>query len=62
MVDTSGSQRTFIGDESLASDVFFATMLGRKEDRAMLVEFGNRVRLLQGMTNSASALHWRCRG
>jgi Ca-activated chloride channel family protein len=57
MVDTSGSQRTFIGDESLASDVFFATMLGRKEDRAMLVEFGNRVRLLQGMTNSASALH-----
>ncbi len=57
MVDTSGSQRTFIGDESLASDVFFATMLGRKEDRAMLVEFGNSVRVLQGMTNSASALH-----
>ena len=30
MVDTSGSQQTFIGDESLASDVFFETMLGRK--------------------------------
>jgi Ca-activated chloride channel homolog len=57
MVDTSGSQRTFIGDESLASDVFFATMLGRKEDRAMLVEFDTTVRQLQGLTNSASALH-----
>jgi hypothetical protein len=34
MVDTSGSQRTFIGDESLASDVFFETMLGSKDDRA----------------------------
>ena len=48
MVDTSGSQRTFIGDEALASDVFFETMLGRKEDRAMLVEFGTSVRELQG--------------
>jgi VWFA-related protein len=57
MVDTSGSQRTFIGDESLASDVFFATMLGRKEDRAMLVDFDTSVRQVQGLTNSASALH-----
>jgi Ca-activated chloride channel family protein len=54
MVDTSGSQRTFIGDEALASDVFFETMLGRKEDRAMLVDFDNSVRQL---TSSASALH-----
>jgi Ca-activated chloride channel family protein len=43
MVDTSGSQQTFIGDESLASDVFFETMLGRKEDRAMLVQFDTSV-------------------
>jgi len=57
MVDTSGSQRTFLGDESLASDVFFSTMLGRKEDRAMLVEFDTSVRQLQGLTASASALH-----
>jgi Ca-activated chloride channel homolog len=57
MVDTSGSQRTFIGDESLASDVFFSTMLGRKEDRATLVEFDTSVRQLQGLTNSTSALH-----
>ena len=57
MVDTSGSQRTFIGDESLASDVFFETMLGRKQDRAMLVEFDNHVVQLRGLTNSAGALH-----
>ncbi len=57
LVDTSGSQRTFIGDESLASDVFFETMLRRKEDRAMLVEFDRAVVKLQGLTTSASTLH-----
>jgi Ca-activated chloride channel family protein len=58
MVDTSGSQATFIGDESLASDVFFETMLGRQEDRAMLVQFDTTVLQLKSMTNSASALHF----
>jgi VWFA-related protein len=57
MVDTSASQQTFIGDESLASDVFFETMLGRKEDRAMLVQFDTSVLQLKSMTNSANALH-----
>jgi Ca-activated chloride channel homolog len=57
MVDTSESQQTFIGDESLASDVFFESMLGRKEDRAMLVEFGSSVLELKSMTNSANELH-----
>jgi VWFA-related protein len=57
MVDTSGSQQTFIGDESLASDVFFETMLGRKEDRAMLVQFDTSVLQVKSMTNSAKALH-----
>jgi VWFA-related protein len=57
MVDTSGSQKTFIGDETLASDVFFQTMLKTKQDRAMLVEFGNNVRELQRLTNSPDALH-----
>ncbi len=57
MVDTSGSQQTFVGDESLASDVFFETMLGRKEDRAMLVQFDTTVLALKSMTNSANALH-----
>jgi Ca-activated chloride channel family protein len=58
MVDTSGSQQTFIGDEALASDVFFETMLSRKEDRAMLVQFDSTVLELKSMTNSASALHF----
>ena len=58
MVDTSGSQQTFIGDEALASDVFFETMLGRKEDRAMLVQFDSTILQLKGMTNSANALHF----
>jgi len=57
LVDTSGSQRTFLGDETQASDVFFETMLGRKEDRAMLVQFDARVLPLRAMTNSVSALH-----
>jgi VWFA-related protein len=57
LVDTSGSQRTFIGDESLASDVFFETMLDRPQDQAMLVQFDYRVLELKGMTNSANELH-----
>jgi VWFA-related protein len=58
MVDTSGSQQTFIGDEAVASDVFFQTMLSRKEDRAMLVQFDSTVLELKGMTNSVSALQF----
>lgn len=58
MVDTSGSQQTFIGDEALASEVFFQTMLGRKEDRAMLVQFDGTVLELKSMTNSVSALQF----
>ena len=58
MVDTSASQQTFIGDESLASDVFFETMLGRPEDRAMLVQFATNVLQMYSMTNSARALHF----
>lgn len=57
LVDTSGSQRTFIGDETAASDVFFETMLTQKDDRAMLVQFDTRVLLLKPLTNSPDALH-----
>ena len=57
MVDTSGSQRTLLGDESLASDVFCETMLGRREDRAMLVQFDARVVVRRPLTNSPDALH-----
>ena len=57
LVDVSGSQRTFIGDEWRASDVFFETMLTRPQDRAMLVEIDARVNLLMGLTSSPSSLH-----
>jgi Ca-activated chloride channel family protein len=57
LVDVSGSQRTFIGDTSLASDVFFRTILGRPQDRAMLVEFDAGLTQLMGLTNDPNRLH-----
>lgn len=57
LVDTSGSQRSFIDDEARAADVFFETMLGRPQDRAMLVQFDTRVLQLRALTSSASTLH-----
>ena len=56
-MDVSGSQRTFIGDEWRASDIFFQSMLTRPQDRAMLVEVDARIVKLMEMTNSTSALH-----
>ncbi|MGI4756565.1 MAG: VWA domain-containing protein [Janthinobacterium lividum] len=57
LVDVSGSQRTFIGDEWRASDIFFESMLTRPEDRAALVEIDARIRQMMLMTNSVSKLH-----
>ncbi len=57
LVDTSGSQRTFIGDETLASDIFLQTMLGRPQDRATVVQFDSHVRMLGPVTNSPGVLH-----
>ncbi len=57
MVDTSGSQRTLISDETLASDVFFETMLTAPQDRAALVQFDARIAQLKPLTTSASELH-----
>ncbi len=57
MVDVSGSQRTFIGDESLASDIFFRTVLGRPQDRALLMEFDASMTQLMGLTNDPTRLH-----
>ncbi len=57
LVDTSGSQRTFIADESLASDVFFDSMLTRPQDRATLIQVDTRVLQLQSLTPSADTLH-----
>ncbi len=57
MVDTSASQRTFVGDETIASDVFFQTMLEHQDDQAALVEFGATVQQLRGMTGIPNDLH-----
>jgi Ca-activated chloride channel family protein len=56
LVDTSGSQKTFIEDEIRASDLFFHAMLRRPTDRALLVQFDTEVLLRQSMTSSATAL------
>ncbi len=57
LVDVSGSQRTFIGDEWRASDIFLETMLGRRQDRATVVQIDARIKTLMAMTNSVSSLH-----
>jgi VWFA-related protein len=56
MVDVSGSQRTFIGDESLASEIFFRTVLGRPSDRAMLLEFDAGLTQIRDFTDDANQL------
>ena len=57
LVDVSGSQRTFIGDEWRASDVFFESMLTNDRDRATLIQIDARVLQLMAMTSSVSSLH-----
>jgi Ca-activated chloride channel family protein len=57
LVDTSGSQITFLGDEARASDIFFESMLGRPQDRATLVEVNARVTQLAAMTANPNRLH-----
>ena len=56
MVDTSGSQKHFIADETSASELFFKAMLTRAEDRATLVQFDTGVFRLHAMTHDVDAL------
>jgi Ca-activated chloride channel homolog len=56
MVDTSGSQKMFIQDETDASAKFFKVMLTRPQDRAALVQFDYNVLQLQQMTSQLVAL------
>ncbi|WP_047491713.1 VWA domain-containing protein [Terriglobus sp. TAA 43] len=57
MIDTSGSQRTFIDDEQRACDVFFETVLGRPQDRAALIEVNANVLAHSDLTNDPGKLH-----
>jgi Ca-activated chloride channel family protein len=56
MVDTSGSQRAYIGDEIAAGRSFFPAMLTRPDDRALLVQFDNVILQLVKITGSVIAL------
>ena len=56
MVDTSGSQKAFIEDETEASEKFFRVMLTRPADRAVLVQFDYEVLQLQAMTSQVQTL------
>jgi len=52
MVDTSGSQRDFIADETAASQLFFPAVLTHPGDRAVLVQFDFGILELQRMTGN----------
>ena len=56
MVDTSGSQRAFIADEIAAGKAFFPAMLTRPDDRAILVQFEDRILQLDKFTTNVTAL------
>jgi len=56
MVDTSGSQRMFLRDEINAGKAFFPAMLTRPDDRAVLIQFDDRVLQLVKMTSNKTTL------
>jgi len=57
MIDTSGSQRTFLDDEQRACDVFFETVLGRPQDHAALIEVNANIVAHSDLTNDPNKLH-----
>ena len=58
MVDTSGSQRAYIADEIAAGRAFFPAMMSRTDDRAVLIQFDNRIlRLVDFTSNTATLEH-----
>jgi Ca-activated chloride channel family protein len=56
MVDTSGSQVAYIGDEIAAGKAFFPAMLTGPDDRAVLVQFDNRILVLDQFTTDVTRL------
>lgn len=56
MVDTSGSQRAYERDEIDAGKAFFPAMLKRPDDRAVLVQFDDRVLQLAKLTGNTTTL------
>jgi Ca-activated chloride channel family protein len=56
MVDTSGSEHDYVDEEIAAARDFFPAVLKKPEDRAVLVQFDERVRQLARITNSIPVL------
>ncbi|HEY5054801.1 MAG TPA: VWA domain-containing protein, partial [Acidobacteriaceae bacterium] len=56
MVDTSPSQFAYIRDEVNAGKAFFPAMMTRPDDRAVLIQFDNRVLQLAKMTSNKTTL------
>ena len=56
MIDTSGSQRAYIGEEIAAGKAFFPVMLTRPDDRAVLVQFDNAILQLVKITSNTITL------
>ena len=56
LVDTSGSQRTVLGEERDASHSFLDHVLREDKDKAFLIHFDSEVELLQDLTPSRQKL------
>ena len=56
LVDTSGSQRTVLGQERDASHSFLDHVLREDKDKAFLIHFDSEVELLQDLTSSRQKL------
>ena len=56
LVDTSGSQRTVLGEERDASHSFLDHVLREDKDKAFVIHFDSEVELLQDLTSSRQKL------
>ncbi len=56
LVDTSGSEKAYLEEEVLDSEVFFKAMMRRPTDRSALYQFDVEARKVQGLTPSVQTL------
>lgn len=56
LVDTSGSEKAYLEEEVLDSEVFFKAMMRRPTDRSALYQFDIEARKVQGLTPSVQTL------
>ncbi len=56
LVDTSGSEKAYLEEEVMDSEVFFKAMMRRPTDRSALYQFDVEARKVQGLTPSVQTL------